>query len=217
MTNQICFPKGAKVTLADGSYKNIEDIVEGDEVQTYDMSSEDFDSASIHQNKQTTTKVDMVINGFEKSKNMIKIKLEHHIDEDLYTIDELEEIEEINLNFDELVMNKHGVLMGGDDKGWIAHDRDNLVSFLNEQTTEGEVEHDFSDGYSQIEVDSTVSADSDKNLKELKVTSIDKTDTEDEEVKVYSILSLEAGDCIFVNDVLVKVHNADIVEQNIQN
>ena len=56
MTNQVCFPKGAKVTLADGSYKNIEDIVEGDEVQTYDMSSEDFDSASIHQNKQTTTK-----------------------------------------------------------------------------------------------------------------------------------------------------------------
>ena len=37
MTNQICFPKGAKVTLADGSYKNIEDIVEGDEVQTYDI------------------------------------------------------------------------------------------------------------------------------------------------------------------------------------
>ena len=216
MTNQICFPKGAKVTLADGSYKSIEDIKKGDEVQTYDMSSEDFDSANIRLNEQTTTKVDMVISGFEKSKNMIKIKLEHHIDEDLYTIDELEGMEEINLNFDELVMNKHGVLMGGEDKGWIVHDRDNLVSFLNEQTTEGEVEHDFSDEYSQIEVNSTVSADSGKNLKELKVASIDKTDTEDEEVKVYSILSLEAGDCIFVNDVLVKVHNVDIVEQDIQ-
>ena len=215
MTNQVCFPKGAKVTLADGSYKNIEDIVEGDEVQTYDMSSEDFDSASIHQNKQTTTKVDVVKDGTEKSKNMIRIKLEQYIDEDLYTIEELEEIK-TDLNFDELVMNKYTAVMGGDDKGWIVHDRDNLVSFLNEQTTEGEVEHDFSDGYSQIEVDSTVSADSDKNLKELKVTSIDKTDTEDEEVKVYSILSLEAGDCIFVNDVLVKVHNVDIVEQDIQ-
>ena len=208
MTNQVCFPKGAKVTLADGSYKNIEDIVEGDEVQTYDMSSEDFDSASIHQNKQTTTKVDVVKDGTEKSKNMIRIKLEQYIDEDLYTTEELEEIK-TDLNFDELVMNKYTAVMGGDDKGWIVHDRDNLVSFLNEQTTEGEVEHDFSDGYSQIEVDSTVSADSDKNLKELKVTSIDKTDTEDEEVKVYSILSLEAGDCIFVNDVLVKVHNSN--------
>ena len=208
MTNQVCFPKGAKVTLADGSYKNIEDIVEGDEVQTYDMSSEDFDSASIHQNKQTTTKVDVVKDGTEKSKNMIRIKLEQYIDEDLYTTEELEEIK-TDLNFDELVMNKYTVIMGGDDKGWIVHDRDNLVSFLNEQTTEGEVEHDFSDGYSQMEVDSTVSADSDKNLKELKVTSIDKTDTEDEEVKVYSILSLEAGDCIFVNDVLVKVHNSN--------
>ena len=215
MTNQVCFPKGAKVTLADGSYKNIEDIVEGDEVQTYDMSSEDFDSASIHQNKQTTTKVDVVKDGTEKSKNMIKIKLEQYIDEDLYTIDELEEIK-IDLNFDELVMNKYTAIMGGDDKGWIVHDRDNLVSLLNEETTEGEEEHDFSDVYSQIEVDSTVSADSDKDLKELKVTSIDKTDTEDEEVKVYSILSLEAGDCVFVNDVLVKVYNADIVEQDIQ-
>ena len=208
MTNQICFPKGAKVTLADGSYKNIEDIVEGDEVQTYDMSSEDFDSASIHQNKQTTTKVDVVKDGTEKSKNMIRIKLEQYIDEDLYTTEELEEIK-TDLNFDELVMNKYTAVMGGDDKGWIVHDRDNLVSFLNEQTTEGEEEHDFSDVYSQIEVDSTVSADSDKNLKELKVTSIDKTDTEDEEVKVYSILSLEAGDCIFFNDVLVKVHNSN--------
>ena len=208
MTNQICFPKGAKVTLADGSYKSIEDIKKGDEVQTYDMSSEDFDSANIRLNEQTTTKVDMVINGFEKSKNMIKIKLEHHIDEDLYTIDELEEIK-TDLNFDELVMNKYTAVMGGDDKGWIVHDRDNLVLLLNEETTEGEEEHDFSDVYSQIEVDSTVSADSDKNLKELKVTSIDKTDTEDEEVKVYSILSLEAGDCIFVNDVLVKVHNSN--------
>ena len=208
MTNQVCFPKGAKVTLADGSYKNIEDIVEGDEVQTYDMSSEDFDSASIHQNKQTTTKVDVVKDGTEKSKNMIKIKLEQYIDEDLYTIDELEEIK-IDLNFDELVMNKYTAVMGGDDKGWIVHDRDNLVSFLNEETTEGEEEHDFSDEYSQIKVDSTVSADNDKNLKELKVTSIDKTDTEDEEVKVYSILSLEAGDCIFVNDVLVRVHNSN--------
>ena len=216
MTNQICFPKGAKVTLADGSYKSIEDIKKGDEVQTYDMSSEDFDSANIRLNEQTTTKVDMVISGFEKSKNMIKIKLEHHIDEDLYTIDELEEIK-TDLNFDELVMNKYTAVMGGDDKGWIVHDRDNLVLLLNEETTEGEEEHDFSDVYSQIEVDSTVSADSDKNLKELKVTSIDKTDTEDEEVKVYSILSLEAGDCIFVNDVLVKVHNADIVKQDIQN
>ena len=208
MTNQVCFPKGAKVTLADGSYKNIEDIVEGDEVQTYDMSSEDFDSASIHQNKQTTTKVDVVKDGTEKSKNMIRIKLEQYIDEDLYTTEELEEIK-TDLNFDELVMNKYTAVMGGDDKGWIVHDRDNLVSFLNEQTTEGEVEHDFSDEYSQIEVNSTVSADSGKNLKELKVASIDKTDTEDEEVKVYSILSLEAGDCIFVNDVLVRVHNSN--------
>ena len=208
MTNQVCFSQGAKVTLADGSYKNIEDIVEGDEVQTYDMSSEDFDSASIHQNKQTTTKVDVVKDGTEKSKNMIRIKLEQYIDEDLYTTEELEEIK-TDLNFDELVMNKYTAVMGGDDKGWIVHDRDNLVLLLNEETTEGEEEHDFSDVYSQIEVDSTVSADSDKNLKELKVTSIDKTDTEDEEVKVYSILSLEAGDCIFVNDVLVKVHNSN--------
>ena len=157
MTNQVCFPKGAKVTLADGSYKSIEDIKKGDEVQTYDMSSEDFDSASIHQNKQTTTKVDVVKDGTEKSKNMIRIKLEQYIDEDLYTTEELEEIK-TDLNFDELVMNKYTAVMGGDDKGWIVHDRDNLVLLLNEETTEGEEEHDFSDVYSQIEVDSTVSS-----------------------------------------------------------
>ena len=45
------------ITMADGSRKSITEIKIGDEVQTYDMNSEEFDAANIAHNEQTTTKI----------------------------------------------------------------------------------------------------------------------------------------------------------------
>ena len=48
------------ITMADGSRKSITEIKIGDEVQTYDMNSEEFDAANIAHNEQTTTKIDNI-------------------------------------------------------------------------------------------------------------------------------------------------------------
>jgi len=142
MTNQVYFLKGANVTLADGSYKKIEHLQKGDEVQTYDMSAESFDAANIRLNEQTTTKVDMVIKVSVKPEDMIKVGLKRYLDKDVYSEDEIEELKS-NLHFDELVMGKHSVVMGGADAGWVVHDHDKFISDLEEFELDDEV--DFSD------------------------------------------------------------------------
>ena len=50
------------VTMADGSYKSVAELTEGDEVQTYDMDTEEFDSANIHVNEQTSAKIIRISN-----------------------------------------------------------------------------------------------------------------------------------------------------------
>ena len=49
--------KGTLITLEDGSQKAIESIEVGDTVQTFDMDTEEFDSAHIENNEQSATKV----------------------------------------------------------------------------------------------------------------------------------------------------------------
>lgn len=39
-----CFPAGTKITMADGSFKNIEDVKIGDRVLSYDFEKKEFDS-----------------------------------------------------------------------------------------------------------------------------------------------------------------------------
>ena len=70
--------------------------------------------------------------------------------------------------------------------------------------------HDFSATIAQLEVGQHITADSGKNLKEFEVTVITDYIDEDEEITAYCIDSLENGDTIFVNDVLVKVNGADV-------
>jgi len=213
MTNQVYFLKGANVTLADGSYKKIEHLQKGDEVQTYDMSAESFDAANIRLNEQTTTKVDMVIKVSVKPEDMIKVGLKRYLDKDVYAEDEIEELKS-NLHFDELVMGKHSVVMGGADAGWVVHDHDKFISDLEEFELDDEV--DFSDEYGKLEVGSILSTDVNDNLAEAEVISIDEMDDEDHEVSVYSVIHLEKGDTIFVNDVLSRVYNLDVIEQDNQ-
>ena len=118
MTEKTYFPAGAKITLADGTYKNIEDIVEGDEVQTYEMSNEEFDSANIHLNEQTDTKVKFTYSEEANLKDFIKIEFKQLADPELeLSTEEIEEIE--NIEVQSLTVNKYGTLMGGSNLGWL--------------------------------------------------------------------------------------------------
>ena len=214
MTDKTYFPAGAKITLADGTYKNIEDIVEGDEVQTYEMSSEEFDSANLHLNEQTATKVNYCFSKKSNLKDFIKIEFKQYVDAEIVDAD-VEELEDKDI--ESLTVNKYGTLMGGANLGWVVYAKDELLSFLNTNTEPvgpdsdelEELVHDFSATIAQLEVGQHITTDSGKNLKELEVTAITDFVDEDEEITAYCIDSLENGHTVFVNDVLVKVNEAD--------
>jgi len=216
MTKKTYFPAGAKITLADGTYKNIEDVVEGDGVQTYEMSTEDFDSANLHLNEQTDTKVKFTYSEEANLKDFIKIEFKQYVDPEIVD-DDVEELEDKDI--ESLTVSKCASLMGGANLGWLVYAKDELLSFLNINTEsvefddDGEMEesvHDFSPTLTQMEVGQHITADSGKNLKEFEVTVITDYIDEDEEITAYCIDSLENGDTIFVNDVLVKVNGADV-------
>jgi hypothetical protein len=105
-----------------------------------------------------------------------------------------------------LVMNSTGVMMGGDNIGWVSPDFDKLANILvNEDNRNAEEISDWGD---QLEVDMDVSADSDKSLMNKKVVSIEEVS----DVETYYIDVLKDGDSIFANDVLVFI---DRVENDI--
>jgi|TARA_B110001454_G_scaffold145837_1_gene135333 hypothetical protein len=218
MTEKTYFPAGAKITLADGTYKNIEDIVEGDGVQTYEMSNDEFDSANLHLNEQTDTKVKFIYSEEANLKDFIKIEFKQLANAELdLSNKEIEEIE--NIEVQSLTVSKCGSLMGGSNLGWMVYAKDELLSFLNKNTVsvefddEGEMiesVHDFAPTITQMEVGQHITTDSGKNLKEFEVTAITDYIDEDEEITAYSIDALESGDTVFVNDVLVKVNGADV-------
>ena len=98
-----------------------------------------------------------------------------------------------------LVMNSTGVMMGGDGIGWVIPDFDKLANIL--VNVENRSAEQITKWGNQLEVGMDVSADSDKSLMNKEVVSIEEVS----DVETYYIDSLEEGDGIFVNDVLVFV------------
>ena len=181
--------KGSQITMKDGSYKSIEDILPGDDVQTYVMGGEDFDSANISNNEQKNTKV---INCGKSTEEMPLVKINF---ESVSFDDDGEEVKSES----SLVMNSTGVMMGGDGIGWVIPDFDKLANIL--VNVENRSAEQITKWGNQLEVGMDVSADSDKSLMNKKVISIEEVS----DVETYYIDSLEEGDGIFVNDVLVFV------------
>ena len=63
------------VTMADGSYKSVSELTEGDEVQTYNMDDKSFDSANIHANEQTSTNITRISNIEISRTDIVKVTL----------------------------------------------------------------------------------------------------------------------------------------------
>lgn len=182
--------KGSKITMKDGSYKSVEDIVIGDEVQTYNMTDPDFDAANIKFNEQLGTKVVSCGKSVEDV-DLVKITLES-ISYDNYG----DKIIDTNT----LVIDKRCLIMGGSGFGWLATAINSLSSDLTDTLKEI-----ITEKVKPLEVDKYVSADSDKSLEDQKIISIEEVS----EVETYCIDELENGDSIFVNDVMVGVERED--------
>ena len=181
--------KGSQITMKDGSYKSIEDVVVGDEVQTYSMNNEDFDSANISLNEQTSTKV---TNCGKSTGEMplVKVNFESISIDDDGVETKLES---------SLVISSTGVMMGGDNIGWVIPDFDGVTKILIDEHRR--YVDEVMDWGNQLEIGMDVSADSDKSLMNKKVVSIEEVSG----IETYYIDALKDGDSIFVNDVLVFV------------
>ena len=198
--------KGSQITMKDGSYKSIEDVVVGDDVQTYNMQGEDFDSANISLNEQTSTKVTNCGKSTEEMP-LVKINFESvSFKDDGFEEQQIQLTEKVKSE-SSLVMNSTGVMMGGDNIGWVIPDFDRLTNILvNEENNNTE---EVADWGNQLEVGMDVSADSDKSLMNKKVVSIEEVS----DVETYYIDGLKDGDSIFANDVLVLVDRGGEVDR----
>mgnify|MGYP003145231451 CR=1 FL=1 len=203
MIEKTYIAKGSQITMKDGSYKLIEDIKAGDEVQTYDMNHEEFDAASMHLNEQTSTKV---IECYKEEKlNIPSIKIEFKKD---FVNEDGDKVEESN----SLTISNKSCIMGGDDQGWMISDLEQVLKGVTETDLETSVEVDqdiaekaheeISQMLNQLEVGTDVSSDSEKDLRSQKVISIEEAPLD---VEMYCIAELENGDSIFVNDIMVGV------------
>ena len=188
--------KGSKITMKDGSYKLIEDIKAGDEIQTYDMDHEDFDSSNIHLNEQTSTKV---VECYKEEKlNIPSIKIEFKKD---FVNEDGDKVEESN----SLTVSKKSCIMGGDNQGFMVSDLEQILEDATESPETEKIEkaqEEISEMLKQLDVGVDVSSDSDKDLISQKVISIEEAPLD---VEMYCISELENGDTIFVNDILVGV------------
>jgi len=179
--------KGSQITMKDGSYKLIEDIKSGDEVQTYDMNHEEFDAASMHLNEQTSTKVIECYK--EQIINIPSNKIEFNID---FIDADGDKVEKSN----SLTISKKSCIMGGDNQGWMISDLEQVLEGVTE------IDLEISEMLNQLEVGTDVASDSEKDLRSQKVISIEEAPLD---VEMYCIEELENGDTIFVNDIMVAV------------
>ena len=187
------------VTMADGSYKSVAELTEGDEVQTYDMDTEEFDSANIHVNEQTSTKIVRISNIEVNQRDIIKLNL---TPEQVWVegFSDGEEGEWKDSGDGKTVtLHSQTAVMGGSGLGWLVGNQDKVIKTSPTDDTEDEV----ADKFHQIEAGVEIQMDHGDDLKIRKVESIE-TMSEDG-VETFRLIILEDGDSVFVDDVMLAV------------
>jgi hypothetical protein len=207
-----CIPFDSLITLRDGSYKAVQELTIEDEVRTFNMNLESFDSANIHLNEPIYSKIG----------GISKIEI---IESDLLKIQT--NLKKIYVEstwgniFDGPTMLIHNqtAIMGGSSLGWLVgnlekvtenrpvsrgHDGElHPIYSLEDETLE-----QFLGRFSQLKVEISIQTDAEvykEQFKEKKkITSIEKLTGNNKQI-LYCIESLEDGDSIYVNDIMVGV------------
>ena len=191
------------VTMADGSYKSVAELTEGDEVQTYDMDTEEFDSANIHVNEQTSTKIVRISNIEVNQRDIIKLNL---TPEQVWVegFSDGEEGEWKDSGDGKTVtLHSQTAVMGGSGLGWLVGNQDKVIKTSPTDDTEDEI----ADKFHQIEAGVEIQMDHGDDLKIRKVESIETMSGDG--VEPYRLIVLEDGDSVFVNDGMVGVTRQD--------
>ena len=180
MANLSWLDTGTLITLEDGSQKAIEDIAVGDKVQTYDGSDEDFDSAHIEINEQTSGAVTEVKENSIESVDVSKISLS---------------------NETYLVLSSDSPIYGMKEAiNWVTPSTDAAEEIYGP----GEQKDDEpTSRFSAIAADDSVFVDDGEGLSyDVTVTEIESQEGKDD-FTMYCISELDKGGTLFANGVLL--------------
>ena len=193
------------VTMADGSHKNITEVKVGDEVQTYDMSTEEFDCANIHVNEQVSTKVSRITTIEVNPNETVEVKLSPKkvwVDGMADTEDGDWENEEDSTS-NTVIFHGQTAVMGGTNLGWLVG---NLETVIKTSPTD-EPEEELRQKFGSIEAGVEIQMDYGDSTTMRQVESVEKRSGDD--VELFYMVVLESGDSIFVDDVMVGVNKVE--------
>jgi len=167
--------KGTLITLEDGSQKAIESIEVDDLIQTFDMSPDDFDGAHIVNNETCTAKVKEITENTVDGGDVSTITFD---------------------NGSKLTLSNDYPIYGfAKEIGWLTNDIEATKTKYGNSEADGD-----DDRWDEIKVESEVFLDGDDI--DASVTNIE-AHTEGTNFSMYTIESLEKGDVVFANNVLV--------------
>ena len=186
MANLSWLNKGTLITLEDGSQKAIEELAEGDKIQTYRAGGEDFDGAHIEHNEQSAGAItDIEENSSIEGVDVSKISLSNDTD--------------LVLSSDSPL---HGVKSG---HNWIVASKEAAEELYGAgERDEEEIESGAPESrFSAIEANDPVFVDDGEGLSyDVIVSEIESQEGKDD-FTMYCIGGLDKGDFFFANGVLL--------------
>ncbi len=178
--------KGTLITLEDGSQKAIEELAEGDKIQTYRAGGEDFDGAHIEHNEQSAAAItDIEENSSIEGVDVSKISLSNDTD--------------LVLSSDSPL---HGVKSG---HNWIVASKEAAEELYGAgERDEEEIESGAPESrFSAISANDPVFVDDGEGLSyDVTVSEIESQEGKDD-FTMYCIGGLDKGDFFFANGVLL--------------
>ena len=180
MANLSWLNKGTLITLEDGSQKAIEELSNGDKLQTYHAGGEDFDGAHIENNEQTSGAVTEVQENTIESVDVSKISLSNDTN--------------LVLSSDSPI---HGMKEG---TNWVVASKEAAEEVYGAgEHAEGEPESRFS----AIAADDPVFVDDGEGLSyDVTVEEVESQEGKDD-FTMYCIGGLDKGSTFFANGVLL--------------
>ena len=192
-----CIPFDSLITLRDGSYKAVQELTIEDEVRTFNMNSESFDSANIHLNEFIYSKIGGISKIEIIESDLLKIQTNL---KKIYVESTWGKVDEPTM-----LIHNQTAIMGGSSLGWLVG---NLEKVTENRPPSDETLEQFLGRFSELEVEISIQTDAevykDQSNEKKKIKSIEKLTGNNKQI-LYCIESLDDGDSIYVDDIMFGV------------
>lgn len=192
-----CIPFDSLITLRDGSYKAVQELTIEDEVRTFNMNLESFDSANIHLNEPIYSKIGGISKIEIIESDLLKIQTNL---KKIYVESTWGKVDEPTM-----LIHNQTAIMGGSSLGWLVG---NLEKVTENRPPSDETLEQFLGRFSELEVEISIQTDAEvykeQSNEKKKIKSIEKLTGNNKQI-LYCIESLDDGDSIYVDDIMFGV------------